>query len=94
MPAPSRIRLAPGCYQFRYRGDNQWYTDYAAFGVEQTPYGLNSVLKVDPPQVPDHNIFEPAPAIGDLESPAFSEPAFETAIDAEVDEAQLELVPA
>jgi 1,4-alpha-glucan branching enzyme len=45
------LRLMPGFYQFRYIADGQWYTDYAAFGVEPTPLGLNSVLKVDPPVV-------------------------------------------
>ncbi len=45
-----QLRLAPGVYQFRYLADGQWYTDYAAFGLEKGPYGWNSVLKVDPPQ--------------------------------------------
>ena len=45
-----QLKLAPGCYQFRYFGDGQWYTDYAAFGVEHGPFGFNSVVKVDPPQ--------------------------------------------
>ena len=43
------LRLAPGCYQFRYLGDGQWYTDYAAFGLEHGPFGMNSVVKVDAP---------------------------------------------
>jgi len=43
-----QLKLAPGCYQFRYRGDGQWYTDYAAFGLEHGPFGLNSVVLVDP----------------------------------------------
>jgi 1,4-alpha-glucan branching enzyme len=43
------LRLSPGYYQFRYRCDGQWFTDYAAFGVEHSPYGLNSVLKVEVP---------------------------------------------
>jgi len=41
-----RLRLAPGTYQFRYYGDGQWYTDYAAFGVERGPFGWNSVITV------------------------------------------------
>lgn len=44
-----RLRLAPGCYQFRYVADDQWHTDYAAFGVEPGPFGLNSVVKVESP---------------------------------------------
>lgn len=43
----SRIELAPGTYRFRYLADGQWFTDYAAFGVEPGPFGFNSVLKVD-----------------------------------------------
>lgn len=39
-----RLRLAPGTYQFRYFGDGQWYTDYAAFGLERGPFGWNSVI--------------------------------------------------
>jgi len=45
-----QLRLAPGRYQFRYLGDGQWYTDYAAFGIEHGPFGVNSVLKVDHPE--------------------------------------------
>ena len=44
-----RFRMAPGTYQFRYLSDGQWFTDYAAFGLERGPFGWNSVLKVDPP---------------------------------------------
>jgi 1,4-alpha-glucan branching enzyme len=42
-----QLRLAPGCYQFRYIADQEWYTDYAAFGLEHGPFGLNSVVKVE-----------------------------------------------
>ena len=42
-----RLGLAPGCYQFRYLADGQWYTDYAAFGIEKCPYGWNSVVQVE-----------------------------------------------
>jgi len=44
----SRLQLAPGLYQFRYCADGQWFNDYAAFGLEHGPFGLNSVLKVEP----------------------------------------------
>ncbi len=44
-----RFLLAPGVYEFRYLADGQWFTDYAAFGLEPGPFGWNSVLKVDPP---------------------------------------------
>lgn len=42
------LRLAPGSYRFRYRADGQWYTDYAAFGLEYGPYGPDSVVWVAP----------------------------------------------
>ena len=45
-----KLKLEAGTYRFKYLADNQWHTDYAAFGVEISPYGWNSVLKVDPPK--------------------------------------------
>lgn len=45
------LKLKPGCYRFRYLADGIWYTDYAAFGLDPGPFGMNSVIKVDPPQV-------------------------------------------
>ena len=39
-----RLSLAPGTYRFKYQGDGQWFTDYAAFGVESGPFGWNSVI--------------------------------------------------
>lgn len=56
------LQLEPGFYQFRYVADGQWYTDYASFGVEPTPQGLNSVLKVDSPTVA---ALEDQPAVDD-----------------------------
>ncbi len=41
-----RLSLPEGVYQFRYYADGEWYTDYAAFGIEYTPLGCNSVLVV------------------------------------------------
>ena len=38
--------LPPGEYRFRYRADGEWFTDYAAYGVEQSKHGWNSVLIV------------------------------------------------
>lgn len=43
----AQIELAPGTYRFRYKADGDWFTDYAAFGIESGPFGWNSVLKVD-----------------------------------------------
>ena len=38
------IKLPPGEFKFRYCADGQWFTDYAAFGVEPGHLGLDSVL--------------------------------------------------
>lgn len=54
-----RMTLAPGVYQFRYCADGEWYNDYAAFGLEHGPHGLNSVVVVEPSPAPDHDA-EPA----------------------------------
>jgi 1,4-alpha-glucan branching enzyme len=35
-----------GDHRFRYYADGQWYTDYAANGVEQNKLGWNSILTV------------------------------------------------
>ena len=43
-----QLMLAPGVYQFRYYSDGAWFNDYAAFGLEHGPYGLNSVVKITP----------------------------------------------
>ena len=40
----ARVRLSPGEYRFRYLSDGDWFTDYAAFGVKEGQYGLDSVL--------------------------------------------------
>ena len=43
-----RVSLPRGTYRFRYVADGQWFTDFAAFGVEPSPLGMNSVLRVGP----------------------------------------------
>jgi len=43
-----RIKLGFGTYQFMYVADGQWYADYAAFGLEPSPYGWNSVVRIQP----------------------------------------------
>lgn len=40
------VRLPAGTYRFRYVCDGEWFTDYAAFGVEQGPFGMDSVILV------------------------------------------------
>jgi 1,4-alpha-glucan branching enzyme len=44
-----QICAAPGCYHFRYLCDGLWFMDYAAFGLDYGPHGLNSVVSVAPP---------------------------------------------
>ena len=43
----ARLTLPAGEYRFRYYIDNQWFTDYAAFGLEIGPYGYDSIVRVD-----------------------------------------------
>lgn len=40
------LLLEPGLFRFRYQADGQWFTDYAAFGIEQGRYGPDSVIRV------------------------------------------------
>jgi 1,4-alpha-glucan branching enzyme len=47
----ARIKLPAGDYKFRYFADGQWFTDYAAFGVEPGKFGLDSVLHVPQPML-------------------------------------------
>ena len=42
----ARLSLPAGTFHFRYCADGQWFTDYAAFGVEPGPYGPVSVVYV------------------------------------------------
>lgn len=42
----TQLHLPPGEYKFRYLADGRWYTDYAAFGVKEGAYGLDSILWV------------------------------------------------
>jgi len=38
------VRLRPGQFRFRYCADGQWYTDYAASGLDVGPYGHDSLV--------------------------------------------------
>jgi 1,4-alpha-glucan branching enzyme len=40
------VELPPGTYRFRYEADGQWFNDYAAFGLDHGPFGLESVVRV------------------------------------------------
>ena len=41
------LSLRRGVYQFKYLADDEWFLDYAAFGLEEGPFGWNSVVVVD-----------------------------------------------
>ncbi|MFP3937982.1 MAG: hypothetical protein ACLFVW_06535 [Phycisphaerae bacterium] len=43
----ARMRLPAGDFRFRYCADGQWYTDYAAFGLEPGRFGLDSIVRVE-----------------------------------------------
>jgi 1,4-alpha-glucan branching enzyme len=40
------LALPEGEFKFRYLADGQWFTDYAAFGLEEGPLGVDSVVRV------------------------------------------------
>ena len=40
------LDLEPGEYRFRYSADSQWFIDYAAFGVEHGPFGMDGIVRV------------------------------------------------
>ena len=52
-----RLSLPDGVYEFKYLADGEWYVDYAAFGVECSPFGCNSVIV-------SNEIHEPAMPVG------------------------------
>ena len=43
----ARLRLPAGEFRFRYCADGQWFTDYAAFGVEPGDFGLDSIVRIE-----------------------------------------------
>jgi 1,4-alpha-glucan branching enzyme len=46
----AKLRLPAGEFRFRYCADGEWFTDYAAFGVEPGRFGLDSIVRVDQPK--------------------------------------------
>jgi hypothetical protein len=42
------LQLPSGSYEFAYLADGQWYADYASFGLQIGPFGLNSLLRIAP----------------------------------------------
>ncbi len=45
----AQMRLPSGEFKFRYCADGEWFTDYAAFGVEPGSFGLDSVVRIPHP---------------------------------------------
>lgn len=41
-----RARIPAGEYRFRYCADGEWFTDYAACGVEPGRFGMDSIVTV------------------------------------------------
>ncbi len=48
----AKVRLPGGTFRFRYYADGQWFTDFAAFGIEPGPYGPVGIVYV--PSGPQH----------------------------------------
>lgn len=42
----AQIVLPAGTHKFRYRADGQWFTDFAAFGIEYGPFGPDGIIRV------------------------------------------------
>ena len=40
----AELNLADGLHQFRYLADGQWFTDFAAHGIEHSKWGINSLV--------------------------------------------------
>lgn len=62
------LQLAPGSYKFRYCADGKWFTDYAAFGIEYGPLGVDSIVRVL--DITQEAAEEPAPAASRRRRPA------------------------
>jgi 1,4-alpha-glucan branching enzyme len=58
----ARLRLPEGEFRFRYCADGQWYTDYAAFGVEPGCFGLDSLVRVRRTALPAPAVEAASPA--------------------------------
>ena len=57
----ARVPLPAGEFKFRYWADGQWFTDFAAFGVEPGSFGLDSVVRVPHPPL---KVAQPGPQGG------------------------------
>jgi 1,4-alpha-glucan branching enzyme len=45
----AKMKLPAGEFRFRYCADGEWFADYAAFGVEPGPFGMDSIVRVPAP---------------------------------------------
>ena len=43
----TKVKIPAGEYKFRYCADGQWFTDYAANGIEPGRFGMNSIIIVE-----------------------------------------------
>ena len=46
----TKVKIPAGEYKFRYCADGQWFTDYAANGIEPGRFGMNSIIIVQKAQ--------------------------------------------
>ncbi|MBN1553735.1 MAG: 1,4-alpha-glucan branching protein [Phycisphaerae bacterium] len=44
----AKVRLPAGEFRFRYCADGEWFTDYAACGVEPGRFGMDSLVVIQP----------------------------------------------
>ncbi len=57
----ANLFLPAGEFKFRYFADGEWFTDYAAFGVEPGPFGMDSLVRMPAqPVTPLHITTAPA----------------------------------
>ena len=42
----ARVKIEAGEHKFRYCADGEWFTDYAACGIEPGRFGMDSVLVI------------------------------------------------
>ena len=40
----AQLSLPDGLHQFRYLADGQWFTDFAAHGVDHSKWAINSLI--------------------------------------------------
>ena len=58
----ANLHLPAGEFKFRYFADGQWFTDFAAFGVEPGPFGMDSLVRMPERTIKDPLHIQTAPA--------------------------------